>query len=125
MRRSSRALSLAFGALLAFAADGGASSDGKAVKIAATASPWAVVKSRVRVAGTVTPHPAGITVTLQQRQGNGLAFARRSTGARGRYFSFVTQPSKLGLAAYPVVTAKGTSYVGASARLPVRVLHWQ
>lgn len=123
VRRSSLALALGF--LLAFAAEGGASSAGKAVKIVASASSWTVVKSHVRVAGTVTPHPAGIAVTLQQRQGTGwLSLGEQEVRSDGS-FSFVTQPSKLGLATYRVVTTKGTSYVGASPRVPVRVLHWQ
>jgi NPCBM/NEW2 domain len=121
--RLSLALSLA--GLLVFAADGGASSGGKAVKIAASTTPWTVVKSHVAITGTVTPHPPGITVTLQQRQGTGwLAVSETPVHSNGT-FSFRTEPSRVGLATYRVVTTKGTSYVGSSARVPVRVLHWR
>jgi len=83
-----------------------------------------VVGSPVRVTGTVTPHPAGIQLTLQQRHGGGwLAIGdaqARPTGA----FSFVARPQRVGIATYRVVTAQGTSFVGSSARVSVRVLHW-
>jgi hypothetical protein len=120
--RLSLALSLA--GLLAFAADGGASSGGKAVKIAASAVPWVVVGSHVGVRGTVTPHPAGMSVRLEQRQGTGwLSLGEHTVRANGT-FLFVAEPGKVGLATYRVV-ANGTSYAGSSARVPVRVLRWQ
>jgi len=40
-------------------------------RIAVSAVPWAVVGTHVGVRGTVTPHPAGLQVSLQQRQGSG------------------------------------------------------
>jgi hypothetical protein len=110
--------------LLAFAADGGASSGSKAVKIAASAAPWVVVGNHVGVRGTVTPHPTGITVTLEQRQGTGWhSVGERPVRSNGT-FVFVADPSKLGLTTYRVIT-NAAGYVGTSARIPVRVLRWQ
>jgi hypothetical protein len=118
-------LALCLAGLLAFAADGGASSGSKAVKIAATASRWVVVGNHVRVSGTVTPHPAGLTVTLEQRRGTGwLSLGEQPVSANGT-FSFSAEPSKVGLATYRVVTAKDSGYAGSSARVPVRTLHWE
>lgn len=123
MRCLSAALTLA--AVLAFAPAAGAGVVGNTVRIAVSASPWAVADGNVVISGTVKPHPAGIAVTLQQRRGTGwLPVADKQVRADGA-FSFVAAPGKLGLATYRVVTAKGTSYTGASARVPVRVLHWQ
>src|SRR4029079_11260099 len=66
-----------------------------------------------------------ITVALEQRQGTGwLSVAEKPVRANGT-FSFVAAPSKVGVATYRVVTAKSTSFVGSSARVPVRVLRWQ
>jgi hypothetical protein len=107
-------LALCLAGLLAFVADGGASSGSKAVKIAASAAPWVVVGKHVGVRGSVTPHPAGLTVTLEQRQGPGWhSVGERPIRSNGT-FLFVADPSKLGLATYRVVTNE-TGYVGTSA----------
>ena len=123
MRRLSLAPAAAL--LLILATDAAAGPAAKTVKIAASASPWAVVKSTLAIRGTVAPHPAGLVVTLQQRQGTGwLSIGDRPVRSNGT-FTFVTEPSKLGFAAYRVVASKDSGYTGSSARVPVRVLHWQ
>jgi hypothetical protein len=102
-----------------------AGTSAKAVRIDASASPWTVLKSRLVISGRVTPHPAGLELTLQQRQGSGwLSVGDKAVRANGA-FSFVAAPGKPGLATYRVVTAKGTDFVGSSASMPVRVLHWR
>ena len=125
---TARSLTVAFSAsaLLALAPSAYAdrSAQPKAVTITASAVPWMVVGSHVRITGTVTPHLAGIDVTLQQRKDTGwLPVADKTAGSDGS-FSFIARPEKAGLANYRVVTSKGTNYVGSSARVPVRVLHW-
>jgi hypothetical protein len=111
--------------LLASSGGAGAATRAKAVGIDASASPWTVVESRVVISGRVTPHPAGIELTLQQRHGSGwLSVGEKPVRADGA-FSFTAAPATPGLATYRVVTAKGTEYVGSSASVPVRVLHWQ
>src|SRR5262249_14479805 len=111
--------------LFAFSGGAGAATSAKAVRIAASASPWTVVESGVVISGNVTPHPAGIELTLQQRHGGGwLSVGDRPVRADGA-FSFVAAATKPRLPTYRVVTAKGTEYVGSSASVPVRVLHWQ
>ena len=85
-------------ALLAFVPSTEAGPSAKTVKIAASASPWTVVGSRVGITGSVTPHPAGLEVTLQQRHGTGwLPVGDRSVRPDGA-FSFVARPDKVGLA---------------------------
>lgn len=93
----------------------------QASRIAATAAPWAVVGTNVGVHGTVTPHPAGLQVRLQQRKGTGWLTVA-TTGVRGDGgFGFVARPDRVGVATYRVV---GANFTGESARVPVRVLHW-
>jgi NPCBM/NEW2 domain-containing protein len=112
-------------AALALASSAGAGTSAKAVRIDASASPWTVLESKVVISGRVTPHPAGIELTLQQQQGTGwLSVGDKSARADGA-FSFVAAPSRAGLATYRVVAASGTGYVGTSASVPVRVLRWQ
>src|SRR5205085_3849717 len=96
----------------------------KTVKIDASAAPWVVAGGHVGIKGTVTPHPAGVQVALQQRHGDGwLTVGDEPVRANGS-FSFTTTPTQPGAVTYRVVTVKGTSYVGSSARVRVRVLHW-
>jgi len=112
-------------AVLLSASSAGAGTSTKAVRIDASASRWTVLASRVVIGGRVSPHPAGIELTLQQRQGSGwVSIGDRAARADGA-FSFVAAPTTPGLATYRVVTAKGAEYVGSSPSVPVRVLHWQ
>jgi hypothetical protein len=118
---------LSVSALLAFApsADAGRNAPTKTVKIAASAAKWAIVRDRVAITGSVTPHPAGVGVTLEQRGVFGWnAIDDQSVRPDGT-FSFAAHPRKLGLTTYRVVTTKGMGFVGASPRLPIRVLHWE
>jgi hypothetical protein len=111
--------------LLTSSGGAGAAQSAKTIRIDASASPWTVVESRVVISGRVTPHPAGIELTLQQRHGSGwLSVGDKPLRADGA-FSFVAAPTTPGVAMYRVVTAKGTEYAGASASVPVRVLRWQ
>ena len=111
--------------VLVLAAGAGARTSAKAVRIDASATPWTVLEGRVVISGRVTPHPASIQLTLQQRQGSGwLSVGERAVRADGG-FSFAAAPSKLGVATYRVVAAPGTGFVGSSANVPVRVLRWQ
>jgi hypothetical protein len=112
-------------AVLALASGAGAGTSAKTVRIDASASPWTVLKSRVVISGRVTPHPAGIQLTLQQRQGSGWFSVGDERVRTDGGFSFVAAPSRAGLATYRVVAARGTEYVGSSASVPVRVLRWQ
>jgi len=108
-------------ALLAFAPAAAGGPHAAAVRIAASAAPWAVVGTRVGIKGTVTPHPAGLHVTLQQREGTGwLTLTAAAVRADGS-FALVAQPARVGIATYRVV---GADFAGESARVPVRVLHW-
>jgi hypothetical protein len=112
-------------AVLLSASSAGAGTSAKAVRIDASASRWTVLASRVVISGRVSPHPAGIELTLQQRHGSGwVSIGDKAARADGA-FTFVAAPTRLGLATYRVVTATGTEYVGSSATVPVRVLHWQ
>jgi hypothetical protein len=126
MTARSLIISFSVSALLAFAPNASAdrSATPKAVSITASAAPWITVGGRVGITGTVKPHTAGIQVTLQQRHDTGwLSVAAESIRSNGA-FSFVTRPDKVGLATYRVVTSKDTNFVGTSARVPVKVLHW-
>src|SRR5262249_43708040 len=70
-------------------------------------------------------HPPGLVVTLQQRQGTGWHSVGDRPVRPDGSFAFVAEPGKSGFATYRVVAAKGPSFAGESARVPVRVLHWQ
>jgi hypothetical protein len=83
-----------------------------------------IVGSHLRISGDVKPHLAGVDVTLQEQKTSGWLTVASKTVASDGGFSFITRPNRVGLKAYRVVTSKGTSFVGASARVPVRVLHW-
>ena len=125
---TARSLTVAFSlsALLAFAPNVSAdrSSTPKAVTITASAVPWMVVGSSLRITGTVKPNLAGVGVTLQQQKDGGwFSVADKTVGSNGD-FTFSTRPNRAGLKNYRVVTAKGTDFTGTSARVPVRVLHW-
>jgi hypothetical protein len=112
--------------LVAFApdADAGRSAKPRAVAITASTVPWMIVGNALRITGDVKPHVAGIEVTLEQRNdGAWLPLAEKTVAANGA-FSFTAHPNRLGLKSYRVVTSKGTSFVGSSALVPVRVLHW-
>jgi hypothetical protein len=118
-------VALSVTAVLVFAGRADPSPSGKTVKIAATAAPWMIVGSHIGITGRVTPHPAGIEVTLERRQGSGwLPVGDEAVRSNGD-FSFTARPDKVGLATYRVVTSKDSDYAGASDRVPVRVLHWQ
>ena len=113
-------------ALLAFgpSANAGPSAKPRAVSITASAVPWMVVGSPLRITGDVRPHLAGVGVTLEQRrEGGWLPLAVKTVAASGA-FSFTARPNRLGLKSYRVVTSKGTNFVGASAVVPVKVFHW-
>jgi NPCBM/NEW2 domain. len=113
-------------ALLAFAPNVSAdrSVTPKSVTITASAVPWMVVGSHLRITGTVKPHLAGVDLTLQQQKDGGwFSVADKTVDGNGD-FSFITRPNRVGQKNYRVVTAKGTDFVGSSARVPVRVLHW-
>jgi hypothetical protein len=113
-------------ALLLFTADAAAGGGTKpeAAQLTAAAAPWAVFGGRVAISGTVTPHQAGIRLTLERQRGAGwLPVAAGSSQANGA-FSLASRPRRLGLATYRVVTSPGTSYVGQSASVVVAVLEW-
>jgi hypothetical protein len=118
-----RCLSIA-AALLALVPGAAAAHSASAVRIEATAAAWTVVGDAVAIKGSVTPHPPGLGVTLEERHGAGwLAVGSATVGAEGT-FSFRARPARVGVATYRVVTATGGSFAGASDRVPVRVLHW-
>jgi len=119
VRRSAVALPVA--ALLALAPVAAGSPRAQAAKIDAAAASWTIVRGHVGISGSVTPHPTGLQVALQQRRGSGwLPVGTAAVRSDGR-FSFVAHPERVGLATYRVV---GANFAGASARVPVRVLHW-
>lgn len=123
MRRLSLGLTAAL--LLILAANAAAGPAAKSVKIDASPPPWAALKSPFAIRGTVAPHPPGLVVTLQQRQGAGwLPVGDRPVRSNGT-FTFVVAPSKLGFATYRVIASQDSGYIGASASLSVRVLHWE
>ena len=119
-------VALSYVGVLAFA-PGVAAGRGAApppVRITASAEPWVALGGRAALTGSVTPHPAGIQLALQERQGaSWVQVAAQAVRADGR-FSFTTNPGKPGPATYRVVTAKGASALGTSAAVVVRVLHW-
>lgn len=112
-------VALPLAALLAFvpAAAGGQ----RANRIAVTSAPWAVVGTKVGINGTVTPHPAGLQVKLQQRKGTGWLTVAATGVLTDGGFGFVARPDRVGIATYRVV---GANFAGESARVPVRILHW-
>jgi hypothetical protein len=125
---TSRSLTVSFSisTLLVFAPNAGAGGGTRleSAKITAAAAPWMVFGGRVAISGRVTPHLAGIRITLERQQGTvWLPIGATKSQSLGG-FSFVNRPGKLGLATYRVVTSPGTSYVGASASVPVEVLEW-
>jgi len=78
----------------------------------------------VAISGRVTPHLAGIRITLQREQGTAwLPIAIEKSHPDGG-FSFVNRPGSVGVATYRVASSPGASYVGASASVPVEVLEW-
>jgi hypothetical protein len=84
-------------AVLLSATSAGAGTGAKAVRIDASASRWAVLASRVVIRGRVSPHPAGLELTLQRRQGSGwLSIGDEAVRADGA-FVFVAAPSRPGL----------------------------
>ena len=112
-------VALPFAVVLAFVP--AAAGDSQANRIAATAAPWAVVGTKVGVRGSVTPHPAGLQVSLQQRKGTGWLTVGASPVRADGSFRLVASPDRVGIATYRVV---GANFTGESARVPVRVLHW-
>jgi len=122
-----RTVSAAACALLVVApsAAAGRSSHAVNVQIKASGPPWMIAGNHVRITGTVTPHPSGLEVNLQQRHGTGWITVGNTKGVdTAGAFSFITTASKLGDNSFRVVTTKGTNFVGASAGVPIRVLHW-
>jgi hypothetical protein len=73
----------------------------------------------------VTPHPAGLALTLQRRQGSGWLAAGATRANAGGAFTFSVKPAAVGLATYRVVTSKSAGYLGASASVAVDVLEWR
>ncbi len=122
---TTRYLSLLAAALtllvLASDADAGARAG---VRITASAAPWAVVGSQIGIKGGVTPHVAGLSVALQQRQGRGWTTVQSTKIAPGGGFSFSAHPKGPGIATFRVVTAKGATAEGSSPTLAVRMLRW-
>jgi hypothetical protein len=94
------------------------------VKITASAAPWAVVGSQIGIKGGVTPHVAGLSVALQQRQGGGWTTVQATKIASGGGFSFTAYPKSPGAASFRVVTAKGSTAAGSSPTVVVRMLRW-
>jgi len=94
------------------------------VTIAASAVPWMVAGDRLGVRGTVTPHPSGIQLTLQQWYGSGWKSLTDGAVRADGGFTFSLRPDKAGSTAFRVVTAKGTDFSGASDRVPVKVFKW-
>ena len=113
-------------ALLVFAPNAGAGGGTRvaSAEITAAAAPWMAIGAGVAISGRVTPHLAGIRITLEREQGTAWRAISAEKSQSGGGFSFVNHPGKLGLATYRVVTSPGTSYVGASASVPVEVLEW-
>jgi NPCBM/NEW2 domain-containing protein len=102
-----------------------ASADAATVHITASAAPWVVLGAAVGVKGTVTPHPAGVELTLQKRKGTGWLPVGTANVRPNGSFSFAAHPERVGRASYRVVTTKGTAFAGSSASIRVRVLQWR
>ncbi len=122
---TTRSLSLLAAALtlLVFASNADARARA-GVKITASAAPWAVVGSQIGIKGGVTPHVAGLSVALQQRQGGGWTTVQATKIAAGGAFSFTAHPNDPGAATFRVVTAKGATAAGSSPTVVVRMLRW-
>lgn len=111
---------------LASGAAAGARHEGGAVKLTATSkTTWMEVKGHIRISGTATPHPSGLTVGLEQRQGTSWVSVgnTKPVGASGAY-SFIATAGTVGLTGFRVVTRENSAVVSASASVPIRVLHW-
>lgn len=92
---------------------------------AAASAPWIISGGHVRIKGMVSPHPAGLQVKLQQRDGTGWVTVGNTKAVdTAGAFSFIATASKLGDTSFRVVTPNDSSDVGASTSVPVRVLHW-
>ena len=55
---------------------------------------------QVSIDGRVTPHPPGLELTLQRRQGGGWLSIGTGSAGSGGTFSFVTRLDKTGLATF-------------------------
>ena len=108
-------------ALLVFAPAGGALPLETSGTVTANASaPWIVLGARLAISGTVSPHPQGVTATLQRKIiGTWLPVVNAKLTPSGSY-SFRATPAKPGSTVYRVVGSVG----GSSPRITVRVVHW-
>ena len=75
-------------------ARGAAAQSVKHVKIAVSAVPWTVVGSTLKLTGTVTPHPAGLDLTLQRWYGSGWLNAGATTARSDGAFAFHVRSQK-------------------------------
>ncbi len=108
-------------ALLVFAPDGGARPLGTSSTVTAAASaPWIMLGGQLSIAGTISPHPRGVTATLQRKIiGTWLPVVTTKLTQSGS-FAFRATPAKTGTTVYRVVGSAG----GSSPRVSVRVVHW-
>jgi hypothetical protein len=119
-----RLVTVALIASLAVATGAAAGGSAQGVKIAVSAPPWVLAGTNLGITGTVTPHPAGLQLTLQRWVGTGWlqigTAAPRADGA----FAFHLPTAKQGASRYRVVTPKDSGFAGTSADLAVKVFHW-
>jgi hypothetical protein len=119
-----RHFTVAVTALVAFAPAASAERSANVTITAAPAAPWVAVGSRVGITGKVTPHPAGIRVTLEQQAAGGWRAVGTASVHPDGAFSFVTRPDKPGPTNYRVATSTGADLTGSSAPVHVKVLEW-
>jgi hypothetical protein len=119
-----RPVTVALIASLAVATGASAGGSAKSVRIAVSAAPWVVVGSNLGITGTVTPHPAGLQLTLQRWVGTGWLLIGTAAPRTDGTFAFHLPTAKPGAAKYRVVTSKDTGFTGTSADVPVKILHW-
>jgi len=119
-----RLVTIALIAWLAVAAGAAAAGSGGNVKIAVSAAPWVLIGTNLGITGAVTPHPAGLQLTLQRWYGTGWLPAGTAAPRADGTFAFHVRTTKPGASKYRVVSSKETGFSGTSADVPVKVLHW-
>jgi NPCBM/NEW2 domain len=121
-----RRLTVAVLGSLVCAAAAAAAGTGTSVKIAvSTPTPWTVVGENVGISGTVSPHPAGLELTLQHWYGSGWLPVGTTAARADGGFTFRYRATKPGASIFRVVTSKETGVAGASGKVAVRVFRWR
>src|SRR5262245_8767258 len=119
-----RLLTVALIASLAFATCASGGRSGGTVRIAVSAAPWVLAGTNLGITGTVTPPPAGLELMLQRWYGTGWLPVGTAAPRTDGSFAFHVRTVKPGASQYRVVSSKDSGFAGASAKIPVRVLHW-